>query len=256
MFSSATNSSLHTSVSLSHNELNNAEGIVTTPTPSVGDPDIRARVLSWVLGNPSTPPQQTTSSPVSTASSDQQQIQQTKTESTHTARSKVHSLIESTVSKSEPKQEQQFHAPAKLTRAPSPTNSASSKHRTSSRTSTHVEQDPGKALARNQNPKAQVQPPPHKNQIIPLPPEIPGNDLSLITSEEDPNDNYDSDTASEDYSDIIQLNGDKLLQQCIDPQDKALAQTKKLVASLPTASPETQVESSNSSKQTNQPTTQ
>ena len=65
------------------------------------------------------------------------------------------------------------NAPAAQTRAPSPTNSASSRHSTCSITSNHPEQDPEEALARNQNPKAQVRLPVQKSQIIPLPPETP-----------------------------------------------------------------------------------
>ena len=57
MFSSATDrdtsNSVHTSVSLSQDELDNADGIITTPTPPVVDPDIKKQtsVSSWIFQN-------------------------------------------------------------------------------------------------------------------------------------------------------------------------------------------------------------
>ena len=57
MFSSATDrdtsNSIHTSVSLSQDELDNADRIITTPTPPVVDPDIekQASVSSWLFQN-------------------------------------------------------------------------------------------------------------------------------------------------------------------------------------------------------------
>ena len=58
--------------------------------------------------------------------------------------------------------------PEDETKVSSPTNSASSRHSTDSITSIHPEQDPEEALARNQNPVAQVQ-----SKIIPILPNMP-----------------------------------------------------------------------------------